>query len=438
MTGYGKWFVVALMILVILPVSKVTAKQRCSFCNQVISGTFYRYDQDVVVCKACEAKLPKCERCGYPMDRWVAYGDVKLCLTCSTEVKTCDKCGDPLLNKFYEYKVSGKTIRVCQECKNTAPACDGCGAPLVGAVYAYGNKNFCDECNKTKHRCNLCKRPVDRKFWYYDLDEGRVYYCADCYHNKKHCQVCGLPFEGGYDIDGKIVCSRCYKKLPRCGACGVPIHSHSWIYPGSNSVFCTKCAQSRPRCDSCGVPLGAQFEALADGRRLCPTCKSTAIFTKDKADPVYKAASKDMAKLGFSLKNLPELILTDRNHLEQLAREIPEGDPDRTTGLFYQRNSKTKIYIITGLPKNVHLSVAAHELAHAWQHLNFPKLKSMELKEGFAEWVSYHVLAANKLTSEMERIANRNDVYGNGFRKLHAIEKKQGKQAVLDFLKTAR
>ncbi|MBN2056769.1 hypothetical protein JW905_17710 [bacterium] len=406
----------------------------CGFCGKEITGAYFRYEGGLVVCSACKERLPECARCGLPTREWRTVGGAVLCPACAAATAVCDRCGRALLGKYVEFERGERTLRLCDECRRKAVTCAACGLPIIGKATLLRGQHYCTDCLEHRQRCALCDRPVGERFWRYQTTAGESVFCDDCYRDRPHCSVCGLPFNGGYEVDGKPVCGECFDNLPRCGACGRVMTDHSWKYPGSEKKFCDRCRVERKRCDVCGVPLGNRFRVLSDGRRLCDACSRHGVVRREDALRLYRKTARLMAAMGMKLDILPELVLTDGDRLERLARDIPGGDPDKATGLFRQQGDDRTVYVITALPPRVLVAVAAHELAHAWHTAHSSREQSRLLKEGFAEWVSYQVLARLKMTDQMAVIEARQDMYGMGFRKIRAIEKKRGFSGVLEYV----
>jgi len=84
-----------------------------------------------------------------------------------------------------------------------------------------------------------------------------------------------------------------------------------------------------------------------------------------------------------------------------------------------------------GLPRSLLLGTLAHELAHAWQIEAAPTLNDQLVREGFAEWVSHHVLVAAGYQHAAARATRRDDIYGRGLRHFLNIERRHGHEAVL-------
>lgn len=284
--------------------------------------------------------------------------------------------------------------------------------------------------------CHLCGRPLDeraRRFhhpaWPPELG---LRVCAACAADKPHCPICHLP--------GNVAgaCPTCRLVGPICVGCGRRPRRRA-VHFGHNGPYCAECAAG-PRCQSCGLPAGGDRES-ADGRPLCAACRATAVVSAGEATRVYRAAESVIRdQLGLSLNVPTGLILVEPDELSTVLRDMGE-DPaggGETLGVYTRRGRRRGIYAAVGLPRLLLLQVAAHELAHAWQMENAPLLRDPLLREGFAEWVAYHVLLAVGEVEAAERIVAREDLYGQGARLLLGIEQRAGPRGVIEWTRRAR
>lgn len=92
------------------------------------------------------------------------------------------------------------------------------------------------------------------------------------------------------------------------------------------------------------------------------------------------------------------------------------------------------IFLSDGLHRREGLAVLAHEYGHAWQYQHRDDIDRVEglLFEGFAEWVSYHVLAAAGDERGLDDVMRDLSEYGRGARWYLALEKKSGLDAALE------
>jgi hypothetical protein len=92
------------------------------------------------------------------------------------------------------------------------------------------------------------------------------------------------------------------------------------------------------------------------------------------------------------------------------------------------------IYLSADLRRREGLAVLAHEYGHAWQYQHRQDIDRVEglLFEGFAEWVSFHVLAQIDDSAGLEAVMRDPSDYGRGARWYLALEKKSGMSAALE------
>ena len=91
------------------------------------------------------------------------------------------------------------------------------------------------------------------------------------------------------------------------------------------------------------------------------------------------------------------------------------------------------------LTRDQALMVLAHELGHAWQYVAQHDTDAVSefLAEGFAEWVSYHLMKRAGLTEYCHRIKiNKDPIYGDAFRWYLQIETEYGPDAVVKIMRT--
>jgi hypothetical protein len=237
-----------------------------------------------------------------------------------------------------------------------------------------------------------------------------------------------------------------------CHLCGRRLWGRGWVYASDDAsdgqaiVVCRRCHQSAPRCDGCGVPVGDNHVALPDGRRICPRCHRTAIYDQDRAREFFERVAHVITdQLGLGLNVGTDFTLVDHQHLQRLAAELPSDLPEeaggtpeaRVVGLFARKGPKRVMYLLSGLPQIVLIQVAAHEWAHAWEGENCPLLRDPLVREGFAEWVAYKTLQAMGAVKKMALMEQQGGVYGEGLRKMLALERCDGVMGVLDFCRRA-
>lgn len=91
------------------------------------------------------------------------------------------------------------------------------------------------------------------------------------------------------------------------------------------------------------------------------------------------------------------------------------------------------IYLSADLRRREGLAVLAHEYGHAWQYQNRDDIDRVDglLFEGFAEWVSFHVLAEVGDEQGVDDVMRDVSEYGRGARWFLAVEKKSGLDTAL-------
>jgi len=326
-----------------------------------------------------------------------------------------------------------------------------------------------------KHRfCHLCGRRLHGSYVKYD--NGLVI-CSRCHSELPRCSTCGIPsrslqpiaahstnplsaphpaspsFRRGDEAGGPgeaRYCAQCLARMPRCHTCGRPIATSFLRVGDSPEAYCRDCMLHRPHCDVCGAPLGPGSQILPDNQSRCAACASTAVYHEAEAQQLYKHVVRAVTTtLGLRVAGIPVLHVVPRHELDRLRSiytpsrtaspfrsspepsGIPAGPPQHLLGFFAQRNRTTAIYVEYGLPRGLLIGTLAHEFGHAWQAEHCPRQQSAFRREGFAEWVSYHVLLALGYTREAARATRREDIYGRGLRHFLEIERRADRISVL-------
>ena len=288
---------------------------------------------------------------------------------------------------------------------------------------------------KSKRRfCHLCGREVRRARIYRRQgdDAPGLVVCDECEAGQPRCRICNRPMVAALARDG--LCPDCWASTPTCLACGQPV-GRSWVHVGDDGLYCETCYRTRPHCDVCGVPVGEPAWQLADGRQICNRCHQTAVYRPERGQELFeRTVGIIQRELGLTLNVPTEFALVDRNQMEALLQE-GNGEPGdgKTLGLFARQGRQRGMYVEYGLPQILLIQVIAHEYAHAWQGENCPLLRDLEVKEGFAEWVAYKVLQALGAAKKMKVMEERKGLYGDGLRRLLAVEQARGPAGVLDF-----
>jgi hypothetical protein len=342
---------------------------------------------------------------------------------------------------------------------------------VPGAVLAQG-----------KVRCEICGKTAWGKYWTYD-DKS---FCDDCYKKYPHCYTCGLPTENFITLDNEKFCRSCYSnRLPRCAGCGCPVFKcwvkkdkygnslryckdcliqisdkcnlcgtaltgkywvmRSSIVEGSRK-YCEQCRNKGKKCFYCGLLASGNTKADYEGRIVCQSCKSELITRSSDYYPIFEDVRRSFAKLGLQVNSAPILNIVGYKKLKKLGENVGYSKGDKW-GLYkctkiisgFNQNrviilKNSDIYVLSQLPGDLAFYVMSHEYAHAWYEERVARSKGPVIDEGFAEWVSYHVLKDHGKNYLAESLKGKDDIYGEGLRKLLEIERKRGFNAVLEYV----
>jgi hypothetical protein len=163
----------------------------------------------------------------------------------------------------------------------------------------------------------------------------------------------------------------------------------------------------------------------------------------DEAGRLYEESKAVIARtLGLQLNIATALVLVDRDQLNEIILKQSGGslglNLDKTMGIYTRRGMRRGIYVQTGLPRHLFLQVASHEFAHAWQGENCPLLRDACFREGFAEWVAYHVLNHYGCQDQIHQMLKGNNEYSEGLKKMLQLESSSGIQGILEACRKSR
>ncbi len=220
-------------------------------------------------------------------------------------------------------------------------------------------------------------------------------------------------------------------RIDQCFACHEPIRE-GVIFPEDQASFCVRCFYSTP-CFCCGLPCGKLHRRLSDDRILCQHCYSSALLTPRQLAPMYEATLKCFRrKLKMSLKDQPRLKVVDSRFMKKNFNCSPY-----TWGLYVHDGSEETIYVISGIAADKSLTTLAHELTHFWQRRHCPKKQSLEMSEGFAEWVAFQVAKQHHLRRAMLSLRrNEAEPYRTGLKKFLEIESQEGVRGTVKYATT--
>lgn len=350
---------------------------------------------------------------------------------------TCDLCGAAIKGQYQIYQGQGIKMNVCNTCAAKRPKCEICGIPMLpNQTSLIGGQTICNRCVTQAKVCATCGKLIQGTYW--RASDGKRVFCDSCYNTLPRCSLCSLPI-GNSPLDaniplvhGKRICHNCYMTAPRCRGCGDPIVGLAYTYEGETGRFCSTC-QAGPHCSACGLPLGDGGWELPDGRFACDTCNRTAVSSLSEAKSLMrKVQSLLNRELGITIRNNYDFQLVKKDNPDlQITSPVKNNE----LGLFVMENGKFSIYILGGLPRELFVETAAHELAHAWQAENCPLNQPPLIREGFAQWVAARILVNQRYDKTLLALARRKDVYGDGYRHFLNIENQQGRLQVFETAK---
>lgn len=108
----------------------------CHLCGQPISGTYFVYGRGLIVCSRCQTERPRCARCDIPLAMTRADAGRHahlLCPSCEQTALRCTCCHEVITGTYYRFDelVTGVEARhFCARCAETHPRCDLCRAPV--------------------------------------------------------------------------------------------------------------------------------------------------------------------------------------------------------------------------------------------------------------------------------------------------------------------
>lgn len=304
--------------------------------------------------------------------------------------------------------------------------------------------------NSQSLKCTYCKQPIKNS--YIDF-EGEPYH-KSCYKNfvQPRCAKCDQPIEGGFVLkDGKKYHEKCYNQsiVLRCDLCGEIINkNYIKDYWGNN--YHASHENIEAKCEYCGRFISGKISLggskYNDGRVICGICESTSVKSLTKAESVLNRVKNSLQSFGVSI-NLYRLglKLVNKNELRSIVTKNGSyTDPRGFAKYSYWKtgNEITKreftIFILNGMPEKDFEAVAAHELMHIWQYINSPEKLEPQLAEGSAEYVAYSHMSrqydeySKYIVHQIE--TNRDNTYGEGFRRIKNLVDQKGFDFLLDHL----
>jgi hypothetical protein len=308
--------------------------------------------------------------------------------------------------------------------------------------------------------CSICKKKIRGR---YVTAKGKAFCSKKCFNKTKPiCAVCGKRCtQGSFKKKDKFYCSnKCVETtLPKCALCEKPFKKGIVIKaPEGDKVYCGHCG-SLPKCFACNLP-SASGTYLKDGRFLGNDCGENAVFSEAEGKELFdKLRAEIRSKLNWGTNHKIRFRLVDSKTLQKASNNY---EPGLEMGLFkhsYTIRTKTKtkftllngreektekkrtderytIFILSGLPEWKFIEVCAHELGHDWMQGNYPKIKELKVKEGWAEYFASQVndlYGQGALNKRMDK--NINAVYGGGYRLIRDYVKQHGMSGLMEYFR---
>ncbi|MCF7949988.1 MAG: protein DA1 [Spirochaetia bacterium] len=237
---------------------------------------------------------------------------------------------------------------------------------------------------------------------------------------------------------------------PVCAVCGKTIQGRYIRDYWGNNYHSTH-EQTHPACHYCGRLISKHSTGggsrYSDGRMICALCRDRAIENKESGLAVLNEAHDLLEKHGILLRPFrPKFSLLDRQTLGKYSKSGNElgftHATRRTDSSGRILDLKIQVFILHGLPYEAFLATAAHELMHAWIHLNGRQDAARWFKEGSCNMAAYLALRSKRTLEadyQIEQMRRQTDrVYGRGFRKVLRFAQRRGTGAWLKSVRTAK
>jgi hypothetical protein len=321
----------------------------------------------------------------------------------------CAVCGEAITGKYLEQE--GQAYHEGCYAKMKAPRCAVCSEPILGPRVEVDGKIYHAQCyrEKVQPHCAVCGRPIEGT---YLVEEGKSYHPA-CHRTRaEKCAICGEPLKGSYLAD----------------PWGNPFHARH-----GRKYLCPFC--NRVMTDS---TTGGSVVSSANGMRVCRLCDSRGVDRKGRAESLLE---RTRLRLFDTFPVSADTFTFDLVSKAKLASLLPPGRQqgmelgitlERKARLGRSESIRNDMFLLSGLPDWLFQAVAAHELAHVWQHLQGLEDLPPDKSEGSAELASYLILKLNgsqEARIKLETMERSEDPsYGTGLRR--ALEVSMNGQAV--------
>jgi hypothetical protein len=313
---------------------------------------------------------------------------------------------------------------------------------------------------------------ADYRVWAHVVQQLKI--CAHCgvavgeawiealgrYWHPEHlrCRACGSPIsEDSFAIDdGQPIHVRCMQaRQPSCAACRRPIEGRHFV-DAWGQPFCGIHDGTLSRCLGCGgfvAPAGSSARAPSNIAGWCRRCAAIGVHTEAVLERLFAEVTRWGERIG--MRGVSQPITVRFGDEAELAHTRPSA-PARRAGFTLwteqtRRNadgSETAwrtascVAVIKGAPKPLCQTILVHEMGHVWFCLQNVGNVEGWIEEGFCEYLAHRFNGAfpSPLGGHYRRQIEENDdpIYGEGFRRVHAIARRMSLPQFVADLKADR
>ena len=299
-------------------------------------------------------------------------------------------------------------------------------------------------------KCSQCSKKIKHN---YLTSEGNIFCSEECFHaTLPTCSYCKQPCVNGYMFlgDQKFCSDKCMAKVYYCSICrkGSKHFMFMNYFDGKEWKFCAEC-NKLPKCYFCSFPT--KVKNVNSGKYpVCQLCEKNSVDLPERIK-IFRKIRADLARLyRFNAQHGIEVIGVSIEKMAAMPKPDYFDNDNHAFGLmsasYWQSNSNPKkltikdckIYYIESLPKPILIETLAHELTHDFLRHKVGIIDDPVDEEGFCELIAAlynEYIGQTYLNTRKEN--NPNSVYGDGYRKIHAIYEQNNKDinAVLRYLK---
>ncbi len=366
----------------------------------------------------------------------------------------CHFCREDIQGRYLVYKNAKQRLVVCSDCDKNYPKCEACKLPHFHKdVLLQRGERLCKPCAAEAKYCNICVKRIQGRYYQFTDPEtdgkannnGKIsHFCGSCYSRAPKCKMCSRPTPPSRIDLASGACVDCLPKLHNCNSCGVAITGRYFEFEHAEGKYCEKCKRTKAACYTCGVPVGPTYWKFDDGRSICNACHDRAVVDEKQIEKIWQEVSLYLQKqYGMDVNHPMTLHIKPLNSNSfASARRAKSGLNQASPlmgselGLYRFKGGKADVFLLYGLPIEMIYETAAHEYAHAWQTDNCPPNQSLELKEGFAQWIAAQVLKSKNFKMSLEKLEDRRDRnYGTGYQRFKRVEESMGEKFVFEYAK---